>query len=156
MSIPTLVAGGVALFLLIVGGLMTPIGAWYKELRKPSWQPPGWAFGPAWTVIMGLWTWSAVIAWREADSEPARSSILIMFGVNAVAHFLWSPLFFKLRRPDWSLIEVVFLWASLVALIVGLWPISTAAALLIVPYLCWVSFASVLNWKIVQLNRPFG
>lgn len=79
-----------------------------------------------------------------------------MFAVNAICHFLWSPLFFALRRPDWALGEVFFLWGSLVALLIGLWPISTFAALLIVPYLLWVSFAAFLNWTIVRLNQPFG
>ena len=80
---------------------------------------------------------------------------MILFVTNAVFHFLWSPLFFRARRPDWALGEVVFLWASLVALVVGLWPISAMASLLIVPYLAWVSFASVLNYTIVRLNAPF-
>ncbi|BCA59739.1 sensory protein TspO [Sphingomonas sp. HMP6] len=65
-------------------------------------------------------------------------------------------MFFAVRRPDWALGEVVFLWASLVALIIGLAPISSFAALLIVPYLLWVSFAAFLNWTIVRLNQPFG
>ncbi|PMY02805.1 TspO protein, partial [Pseudomonas sp. MPR-R2A5] len=65
-------------------------------------------------------------------------------------------LFFALRRPDWALVEVVFLWGSLVALLVGLWPISPFAAVLILPYFLWVSFAAVLNAAIVRLNGPFG
>ena len=66
MQTPTIVAAGVAIALGVVGGLMTPIGSWYRDLRKPSWQPPNWAFGPAWTVILGLAAWSAVIAWNAA------------------------------------------------------------------------------------------
>jgi benzodiazapine receptor len=155
-STPTIIAASVAIFLGLVGGLMTPIGPWYRNLRKPSWQPPDWLFGPAWTIILGLAAWSAVIAWNAADGSIERRAVVILFGVNAVAHFLWSPIFFKMRRPDWALIEVVFLWASLVALVVGLWPISQKASLLIVPYLLWVSFAAWLNWAIVRLNRPFA
>ncbi|HEY3846054.1 MAG TPA: TspO/MBR family protein [Acetobacteraceae bacterium] len=71
-------------------------------------------------------------------------------------NILWSPLFFKLRRPDWALIEVPFLWLSILAPIVLLAPISRTASLLMTPYLVWVSFAAVLNLTIVQLNRPFG
>ncbi len=153
---PLYVAGGCAAVLLLAGGLASPIGAWYNALRKPSWQPPGWAFGPAWTVILGLAAWSAAIAWTAAPDSATRTSIIILFAVNAVFHFLWSPLFFALRRPDWALGEVVFLWASLVALLIGLWPISQFAALLIVPYLLWVSFAAFLNWTIVRLNAPFA
>ena len=156
MMMPTIVAAGVAIGLGGIGGLMTPIGPWYADLRKPSWQPPNWAFGPAWTVILGLAAWSAVIAWNAAADDAARRAVLILFITNAVCHFLWSPLFFRARRPDWALVEVVFLWASLVALVAGLWPIAPMASLLIVPYLAWVSFAAFLNYTIVRLNAPFG
>ena len=156
MSTPIWIAGGVALFLGAIGGLMTPIDGWYGNLRKPALQPPNWLFGPAWTIILGLAAWSAVVAWNAATDDAARRAVVILFATNAVCHLLWSPLFFRLRRPDWALVEVVFLWGSLVALVVGLWPISPFAAKLILPYLAWVSFASWLNWAIVRLNRPFG
>ena len=151
-----MIAAAVALFLGGFGGLMTPIGQWYYNLRKPALQPPNWLFGPAWTIILGLAAWSAVIAWNAAADQAERTSVLILFATNAVFHALWSPLFFRARRPDWALIEVIFLWASLVALVVGLWPISHLASLLIVPYLLWVSFATWLNSAIVRLNRPFS
>jgi tryptophan-rich sensory protein len=156
MWTPIIIAAAVAIFLGGFGGLMTPIGPWYRTLKKPSLQPPDWLFGPAWTIILGLAAWSAVIAWRAAPDAAARTDVIILFTTNAVCHLLWSPLFFRARRPDWALVEVVFLWASLVALVVGLWPISHQASLLIVPYLIWVSFASWLNSAIVRLNRPFA
>jgi tryptophan-rich sensory protein len=160
ISTPILVAASGAIALGVVGGLMTPIGPWYANLRKPRLQPPNWLFGPAWTVILGLAAWSAAAAWdaaaSAADPGAARTSVVILFATNALCHLMWSPLFFKLRRPDWALIEVVFLWASLVALVVGLWPISPFAANMILPYLAWVSFAAWLNWAIVRLNRPFA
>lgn len=156
MPTPVIIAAGVAIFLGMFGGLMTPIGDWYRDLKKPALQPPNWLFGPAWTIILGLAAWSAVIAWNAAADDAARTAVVILFATNAVFHALWSPLFFRLRRPDWALIEVVFLWASLVALVVGLWPISPKASLLILPYFLWVSFACWLNYAIVRLNRPFG
>ena len=156
MWTPIIIAGGVAVFLGVFGGLMTPIGQWYRGLRKPSLQPPDWLFGPAWTIILGLAAWSAVIAWNAAPDAATRRTVIILFGTNALCHALWSPLFFRARRPDWALIEVVFLWASLVALVVGLWGIAQLSSLLIVPYLLWVSFASWLNGEIVRLNRPFA
>ncbi len=155
-STPVIVAAATAIFLGGLGGLMTPIGPWYRDLRKPRLQPPNWLFGPAWTIILGLAAWSAVIAWNAAPDPVAKSHVVILFAANAVFHAGWSPLFFRLRRPDWALIEVVFLWTSLVALVVGLWPISHQASLLIAPYLLWVSFASWLNSAIVRLNRPFA
>ena len=152
---PIIVAAAGAILLGGIGGLMTPIGPWYRHLRKPSWQPPDWLFGPAWTIILGLAAWSAVVAWNAAAGAGARTDVVILFATNALFHLLWSPLFFRLRRPDWALVEVVFLWASLVALVVGLWPIAPFASLLIVPYLLWVSFAAWLNLAIVRLNGPF-
>ncbi len=156
MIAPYLIAGAGAVALAVAGGLLTTIGPWYRNLKKPSLQPPDWLFGPAWTIILGLAAYSAGLAWQAAADPAERTKVVILFGVNALFHLLWSPLFFKIRRPDWSLIEVVFLWASLVALVIGLAPISRTASLLILPYLAWVSFASWLNWAIVRLNRPFG
>jgi tryptophan-rich sensory protein len=78
-----------------------------------------------------------------------------LFGINAVCNIVWSALYFKLQRPDWALIEVVFLWLSIVALIVGLWRVSRGASGLLMPYLAWVSIAAVLNLETVLLNGPF-
>lgn len=135
---------------------MTRLDAWYYGLRKPWFQPPDWLFGPAWTVILGLAAWSAVLAWNAAPTPGARACVASMFTLNAVLNVLWNVCFFTLKRPDWALVETVFLWLSLVALVVGLAPWSGTASLLILPYLVWVSFASVLNLAIVRLNAPFG
>jgi benzodiazapine receptor len=155
MLVTSLVAAGLALALAAAGGLLTDIGPWYRNLRKPSWQPPDWLFGPAWTLILGLAATAGVFAWHHAPSGGARLTIAVLFGFNWICHLLWSPLFFKLRRPDWALIEVAFLWLSLAALVVGLAPYSAVASWLIVPYLLWVTFAAYLNWTIVRLNGPF-
>ena len=155
MWTPIIIAGGVAVALGVVGGLLTPIDRWYHDLRKPALQPPNWLFGPAWTIILGLAAWSAVIAWEAAATPADRARVIILFTTNALFHLLWSPLFFRFRRPDLALIEVVFLWSSLVALVIGLWPIAPEASLLILPYLLWVSFAAWLNSAIVRLNAPF-
>ena len=120
MILPYVVAGAGAVLLGILGGLLTTIGPWYRGLRKPSLQPPDGLFGPAWTIILALAAASAGLAWNATPDPGMRARIVILFGLNALFHALWSPLFFKLRRPDWALVEVVFLWASLVALVVGL------------------------------------
>ncbi len=145
-----------AIALAGAGGLATEIGPWYRALRKPDWQPPDWAFGPAWTLILGMAAGAGVLAWTAAPDTAGHIRIIVVFAVNALFHFLWSPLFFRLKRPDWALIEVAFLWSSCLALIVVLAEFSTAASLLTVPYLLWVSFASWLNLTIVRLNGPFG
>lgn len=150
-----LVAGGGAVLLAGAGGLLTEVGAWYHGLRKPGFQPPDWAFGPAWTIILGLAAWSASLAW-DAGSAEQRPVVVGAFLINAFFHLLWSPLFFKLHRPDWALAEVPFLWLSVLLAIVVVAPISALAAWLLVPYLLWVAFAAYLNLRIVQLNRPFG
>jgi benzodiazapine receptor len=89
----------------------------YRNLCKPAWNPPNWVVGPAWTVILGLAAWSGVLAWKSASLPTEHVRILV--GVHVVLHMLWSPLFFNFRRPDWALIEVPFLWLSIVALMFG-------------------------------------
>jgi tryptophan-rich sensory protein len=153
MSTPVIVAAGITIAVLAVGGAMTNVGQWYQQLRKPWWNPPNWLFGPAWTVILGLAAWAGVLGWDHATASGQRLWMVVLFGINIVLHMLWSPLFFNLRRPDWALIEVPFLWLSIVALMVSLAPLSVTASLLLVPYLLWVAFAAYLNLTIVRLNR---
>jgi benzodiazapine receptor len=156
MTTPIIVAVVTVIIVLGVGGALTTVGPWYRALRKPSWNPPDWAFGPAWTVILGLAGWAGVLAWTHTTDPGAHTRIIVLFGVNIVFHMLWSPLFFNFRRPDWALFEVTFLWCSIVALMVGLAPFSTLASWLLLPYLIWVSFAAFLNFTIVRMNAPFG
>ena len=151
-----ILAIGWAVVLGGVGGVLTEIGPWYRDLDKPSWQPPDWLFGPAWTLILGLAAWAGVLAWRTAPDAGGRVDVAILFVVNGAFHILWSPLFFKWKRPDRALIEVVFLWVSVFALMLGLMRYSTFAGWLILPYLIWVSFAAFLNRAIVRLNGPFA
>jgi tryptophan-rich sensory protein len=151
-----LIAAAWAIILGGAGGALTDIGPWYRDLKKPSWQPPDWLFGPAWTVILGLSGWSFYIA---LTSAPAPSDVLVigaLFAANFVLHLAWSPLFFKAKRPDWALAENVLLWFSVLALCLVLPRYSSFAGWLNMPYMAWVSFAFLLNWKIVQLNAPFG
>lgn len=144
-----------AIILALAGGLLTEVGPWYRGLRKSRLNPPDWAFGPVWFVILSLAAAAGVLAWEAAPDSEARGRVLILFGVNWVCHLLWSPLFFKLKRPDWAFFEMFFLWGSILALIIGLAPISVTASLLIVPYLAWVSVAAWLNFAILRLNPSF-
>lgn len=129
---------------------------WYRGLAKPDWQPPDWAFGPAWTIIFALAAISAALAWRYAPTKELREWVIGLFALNGFLNVLWSLLFFRLQRPDWTLVEVVFLTASIAVLMVFIWRWSRLAAALLVVYLAWVIFASVLNWEIVRLNGSFG
>ncbi|MBW4024389.1 MAG: tryptophan-rich sensory protein [Proteobacteria bacterium] len=156
MTWTIVVAAIITLLMLIVGGALTTVGPWYRDLRKPSWNPPDWVFGPAWTLILGLAAWAGVIGWLRAKTAGEHALIAGLYAINIVLHGAWSPLFFNLRRPDWALMEVPFLWLSVLALILALAPLSALAGWLLVPYLLWVAFAAYLNLVIVRMNRPFG
>lgn len=156
VSVTVLVAVLITAAVLGVGGATTTVDAWYRGLRKPSWNPPDWLFGPAWTLILGLAAWAGVLAWSHAPDAAGRWRVGVLYGINILFHMLWSPLFFNRRRPDWALLEVPFLWASVLALIIGLAPLAPLAPWLLAPYLLWVTFAAFLNLVIVRMNAPFG
>lgn len=148
------VAGGVAVAL--IGGLTTNLTPWYRALRVPSWKPPDWAFGPIWTVIIALSTYAGIRFWNATEDPVQRWTMVAAFTVNGILNVLWSVLFFRLRRPDWALVEVVPLWLSIAVIIAILAPVDTVGALLVAPYLVWVTIATILNRAIVRLNAPFG
>ncbi len=152
---PILTATVIAVAVAAAGGILTEIGQWYNSLQFPAWKPPNWVFGPVWTTIFTLCVISAVMAWIGAGSATQRAGLIGLFGLNAALNIFWNILFFRWRRPDWALIETVFLWLSVLALMVFIWPISSTASLLLLPYIVWVSIAGVLNLAIVRLNAPF-
>jgi translocator protein len=152
---PEYIAPAIGIIVAVLGGLLTEVGPWYKSLKTPKWKPPDWAFGPIWTVIITMTVIAGIYAWRDANLEADRQAILTSFGVNCVLNIAWSGFYFKLKRPDWALVETCFLWLSIVWMIAVVYPISNTAGLLLVPYLIWVGIASVLNWVVVKLNAPF-
>jgi tryptophan-rich sensory protein len=151
---PILAAAVAATLVAALGSTMTELGPWYRSLAKPHWQPPDWLFGPAWTLIFALAALSAAFAWRDAPRD--RHWTVALFAVNAALNVAWSALFFRFHRPDLALAEVALLWLSILVLVVYLWRRSRPAGVLLLPYLAWVSFASLLNYEIVRLNGPFG
>ena len=153
---PIVVAAGSAVFVAVLGGLMTDLGPWYVNLKQPAWKPPDWAFGPIWTTIFALCATAGVIGWRRATTRAQREWLLMLFAANGFLNVLWSLLFFRLHRPDWSLLEVPVLWLSVLALMLLLSRFAKLAAWLLAPYLVWVAIAAALNWQTVQLNGPFG
>jgi translocator protein len=153
---PLIIASLVAVVTAVAGGLATEIGPWYTTLKKPSWQPPNWLFGPVWTTIFILAVIASVMAWRRAESSFDQILTIGLFGINALLNIFWSLIFFTLKRPDWAVVEVAFLWLSILVLIVFFWRFSPTSSLLLLPYLIWVSIASYLNWTIIKLNPPFG
>ncbi len=127
--------------------------SWYVMLRKPSWNPPNWLFGPVWTSLYTMMAVSAWLIWRRRDDQPGLVRVtLAIFAVQLTLNALWSWVFFAWRQPGWGFLEVLLLWAMIVATIAFEWRISRPAALLMVPYLGWVTFAAALNATIWRLN----
>ncbi len=132
-------------------GLVFRPGNWYRELKKPSWRPPDWLFGPVWLALYVSIAVSGWLVWRQAGFDGAEL-VLAVYAVQLVLNGLWSAVFFGLRRPDWAFMEIVCLWFSILATITVFHPVNGAAAYLLIPYACWVSFAVVLNFRIWRLN----
>ncbi len=156
LSRPILCAAGAALLVALLGGAATDIGPWYYSLHKPSWQPPDWLFAPAWTLIYALTALAGVLAWTHFPDRDRRQRILALFALNALLNVTWSELFFRFKRPDWALAELVPFWLSILALTLLLSQVSRLAGWALLPYLAWVMFAGILNLAIVRLNGPFG
>jgi len=153
---PLGIASAVTIVVAIAGAVLTETGDWYDTLKKPAWKPPDWAFGPVWTTIFVLAVIATALAWQAAEGTGARPMIFWVLAINAIVNIAWSGIFFKMRRPDWALREVVLLWFSVLSLVIVLDSASTWAGILLAPYLLWVSIASFLNLRIVQMNGPFG
>ena len=153
---PLLVAAGAALLTALAGGSMTRIDGWYRGLEKSALNPPDWVFAPAWALIYALAVVAATLGWRAMRTSAGRAWLVSLFFINALLNIGWSGVFFTLRRPDWAMAELMALWVSVAALIILLGQRSKIAGGLLVPYLCWVSFAGWLNYKVVVLNGPFG
>jgi translocator protein len=133
------------------GGLFSP-GEWYAQLDKPSWNPPGWIFGPVWTALYAMMGVAAWLVWRRSGFAGAPVA-LALFGAQLVLNAMWSWLFFGLHRPALALVDIVALGLAIAATIVAFWQHSRPAALLLVPYLGWVGFATALNLTLWRLNR---
>jgi translocator protein len=133
----------------------TSVGTWYAELSKPSWNPPSWVFGPVWTTLYVL---IAIAGWRVwlQRENPGRRAALILFFAQLGLNALWSVIFFGLREPGWAVVEILGLWTALVVLLGKFWSLDRLAALLWLPYVLWVSFATVLNATVWWLNRSAG
>jgi tryptophan-rich sensory protein len=145
-----------------VGSVITipSINRWYRTLRKPGFNPPSSVFAPVWTILyflMGISLYLVLDKYRSEDTPPAvktrAEKAIEVFGVQLGLNSIWSFLFFGLKSPLYGLVDIILLWISIVATIVLFAPISPVAAILLAPYIAWVSFAAVLNYSIFQLNR---
>jgi len=137
-----------------LGSLFTTpaIPTWYAALEKPIFTPPGWLFAPAWTTLFILMGISLFLVWRKRG-HPQFKPALVFFIVQFILNILWSALFFGLRSPLLGLIEIAVLWVTILLTIIYFFKVSRPAGVLLVPYILWVSFASLLNCYVWILNR---
>lgn len=136
-----------------IGGSLTAssVGGWYQTLAKPALTPPDWVFGPVWTTLYLMMAVAAWLVWRRGGWQSQRGP-LVLFFIHLAINVAWSGVFFGLQSPGAGFAVIVLLWLAIVATAATFWRHSRAAALLLVPYLTWVSFASYLNLAIWRLN----
>lgn len=151
-----LTALGFVLLVNLVGGLPAlvagPDTAWFAALEKPAFYPPGAVFGVVWTVLFSLLGVALWLVWRRGtDRRTVRVALATFVGQMAL-NVVWTPVFFGLQAPLWALGIVLALWAAVLGTIVAFDRVDRRAALLLVPYLCWVSFAALLNFELWRLN----
>lgn len=143
---------------LIIGGLSgfftaTGVDSWYQTILKPSWNPPSWIFGPVWTALYVMMGISLYLVWKSNVEQNIKKKAITFFALQLTLNFFWSLIFFMLHSPGWALVEIVVLWLFILLTIFAFAKSSKAAAWLLVPYISWVSFASILTYTIWQLNK---
>ena len=132
------------------GGFFRP-DEWYANLLKPSWNPPNWVFAPVWTTLYAVMGIAAWLVWQRGGFEHQRVP-LTLFLVQLFLNAIWSPLFFGLHNPALALLDIAALWMALVLTIKSFWKSQPIAAVLLMPYLAWITFAAALNFAIWKLN----
>ena len=138
----------------IVGSIFTSpaIPTWYAGLNSPSFNPPNWVFSPVWISLFVLMGIALYLVWEKGLKTRTAKNAVTVFGIQLALNTLWSVLFFGLKSPLYAFIEILFLWGAILMSIVFFYRISKPAAYLLIPYLLWVSFATVLNAAYVLLN----
>lgn len=139
----------------LIGSLATApaIPTWYATLNKPAFNPPNWLFAPVWTILYLLMGISAYLVWSKGTKKQKVKTPLLLFGFQLALNIAWSFLFFGWHSLFLALIEIIFLWLVILLTILSFTRISRLAGILLLPYLFWVSFATLLNFFIVKLNR---
>lgn len=132
---------------------VTGVDSWYQTINKPSWNPPNWIFGPVWTTLYVMMGIALFLVWKEDISTELKKIAVTFFIVQLVLNFFWSFIFFNQQQPGWALVEIVVLWVFILLTIFAFAQVNKTAAWLLVPYISWVSFATILNYTIWQLNR---
>jgi translocator protein len=138
-----------------IAGLFTrpEIDNWYKTIEKPDWQPPNWVFGPVWTLLYIMMGIALYLIWRSKAPVQKKRTAITLWVIQLVFNFFWSYIFFRQHQLDWALGEIIVLWFFILLTIFAFSRINKLAAWLLVPYISWVSFASILTYTIYQLNK---
>jgi len=156
LSLPLKIVIAVAICLAIgsASGLATAssINDWFVTINKPSFNPPNWLFAPVWTVLYIMMGVAAALVWDEGWEKSAVKNALLFFGIQLILNSLWTVIFFGFKQIDLALIEIIILWVMLFLTILKFTKIRKLASYLLIPYILWVSFATVLNGAIWQLN----
>jgi translocator protein len=126
-------------------------GGWYYQIAKPSWTPPSWLFGPVWTALYLAMAVAGWLVWRRGGWAAHRGA-LALFLVQLALNAVWSGLFFGLHSPGLAMVEILLLWTAILLTARAFFRVSRLAGWLLVPYLLWVSFASVLTFAVWRLN----
>lgn len=135
-----------------IGGVATmSAGPFYSQIVRPEWAPPGWLFGPVWTALYAMMGVAAWLVWRVGGFRGAKAAI-VLFLVQLAFNALWSWLFFRWQLGAVSFVEIVLLWALILATIAAFRRISPVAGALLVPYLLWVTYASALTYSVWRMN----
>lgn len=127
------------------------ISDWYVNLNKPFFQPPPWLFGPAWTLLYTLMGIAFAFVWHKEKSS-FQSKAMKLFITQFIINLIWSPVFFALKKPAIALGVIILLWILIVLTMKAFKNIDRRSMWLLIPYLCWVTFATILNASIVYLN----
>ncbi|MDF2156369.1 TspO/MBR family protein [Algoriphagus sp. CAU 1675] len=144
LILPQLVGGTGAYFTI------SSVGSWYQTIAKPSFNPPSWLFGPVWTTLYILMGIGCYLIWKS--DHPQKKSLLTLYSVQLALNGIWSPAFFGMESPILGLVVILPLWILIFLSVKNFKKINPWASWLMIPYLAWVSFASVLNFSIWWLN----
>lgn len=131
---------------------VTGVGSWYQTINKPSWNPPGWVFAPVWTTLYVMMGVSLYLVWKSGVSNNLKRTAIGLFAFQLVLNFFWSLIFFDQQQPGWALVEIIVMWFFILFTIFAFAKVNKTAAWLLVPYISWVSFATILNYTIWKMN----
>lgn len=131
---------------------ITGVGSWYQTIQRPSWNPPNWIFGPVWTTLYVMMGIALYLIWKADTSSNLKNYAILLFALQLILNFFWSFIFFNQQQPGWAFAEILVLWVLILLTIFAFAKVNKSAAWLLVPYISWVSFASILNYAIWRMN----